>query len=249
MAYEHELALAEQAARKAGEALRNWRGAELTVLSQAGRDVKLQADRDAEAIVLETLSASGLPVLAEESGVAGNVTSGPYWVVDPLDGTVNYSRGLPISGVSIALAQGHESLAGAVYDFHRDELFAARRGANATCNGQAIRVAAPRPRSQSILCTGFPTKLDHGDASLRAAVELVQSFKKVRMLGSAALMLAYVAAGRADAYLENKVRFWDVAAGVLLIQCAGGYVDMRPVDDVPWGIELRCASHAALWET
>jgi myo-inositol-1(or 4)-monophosphatase len=147
------------------------------------------------------------------------------WVVDPLDGTNNFAHGFPVFAVSLAAIRGDEVLAGATYDPLRDELFAARRGGGATLNGRPIRVSARERLATSLVATGFPydkaTNPDNNIAQFAAVTPLVRG---IRRAGSAALDLAYVAAGRLEAYWERGTNAWDVAAGILLVREAGGRV-------------------------
>ncbi len=250
MPWRTERDLAEAAARHAGEKLREWFHQDKTVLSSEGRDIKLQADRDAEAAILGVLAESSHPVLAEESGEHGVVDGGaPFWVVDPLDGTLNFSRAIPLCCVSIALCVGTEPVVGVIYDFNRDELFSAASGEGAWLNGQAMRVSGIDDPAKGVLVTGIPTFRNIDDASMRGFLDEIRRFKKVRMFGSAALMLANVACGRVDAYAEDDIMLWDVAAGVALVKAAGGYVDVRPSKDLRWGRYVRCASHGRIWKT
>ncbi len=248
MAWEAERHVAEEAARAAGALLRRMMPEGTAVLSDAGRDIKTQADHDAEETILALLAKTGYPILAEESGAA-NLPAGdsPFWVVDPLDGTLNFSRGLPLCCVSVALMSGRESLVGVVFDFNRDECFSAAAGAGATLNGAAIRASDRGDARQAILLTGTPTHSDFSEAGLRPLLDRVQRFKKVRLLGSAALMLAYVATGRADAYAEDHIMLWDVAAGLCLVREAGGQVQIEDSGRVEWSVIARCAGNLAVF--
>jgi myo-inositol-1(or 4)-monophosphatase len=242
------LALAEKGARSAGARLRDEFGAPQKVLSEIGRDIKLQADQDAEALILEILSSSGYPVLAEESGEHGKCGSGPLWVVDPLDGTANYNRSVPSCCVSIALVEPPEFLVGVVYDFVRDELFSGIVGDGAWCNGSPISVSHLEKAAQAVISTGFPSRFDFNDPVFSTMMTQMQRFKKVRMIGAAALSLAYVACGRFDAHYEEGTMYWDIAAGAALVKAAGGVVEMVDSGQQPWTKSIRCASHAHIWD-
>ncbi|MCF6284863.1 MAG: inositol monophosphatase, partial [Candidatus Hydrogenedentes bacterium] len=221
-----------------------------TVLSDAGRDIKMQADRDAEKAILAQLAPSGFPVLAEESGAHGDVmNSGPVWVVDPLDGTMNFSREIPFYGTSIALLVAGKPVMGVIYDANRSETFSGIVSEGCWLNGIAVTVSNISDPSKAILATGLPTCSNHDSASLVTFVHDMGRFKKVRMLGSAALMLAYVAAGRIDAYSEDDIMRWDVAAGLARVQAAGGFVSDRPSERIEWGRYVRCAGNSKLWES
>jgi myo-inositol-1(or 4)-monophosphatase len=256
-----ERRLIEQTIRKAGDLLRSIHREPLEVLSAEGKDIKLQADRDSEQLIIDALRAARpYPVLGEESGEtggeAGADSDGPFWVIDPLDGTLNYSRGVPICCISIALVEndragggqgGDRVLAGAIYDFNRDELFSAAEGAGATLNGRPIRVAATTDPSQASLSTGFPAAADYSTGALMPLVQSVQAFKKVRMIGSAATSLAWVACGRFDAYIEDGVHLWDIAAGMLLVAEAGGDLQISDSPRGKWARRLRCAGNRRIW--
>ncbi|HOR29743.1 MAG TPA: inositol monophosphatase family protein [Candidatus Sumerlaeota bacterium] len=247
------LDLAVAAAREAGDILRRLGGQPVQVLSAEGRDIKTQADRDAETAILARLrDASPWPILAEESGDQGVPDVGPFWVVDPLDGTLNFARGIPLATVAIALMEADRPLLGVIYDFYRDELFRglAQPGAGLweIAGGQhPLSVSAVSDPRQAILATGFPTNRDYSEPALREMIGQIQRFKKVRMLGSAAWMLAAVACGRVDAYAEDDLYLWDVAAGVALVQAAGGYVELNPSPRGRWARRVRVASRKSLW--
>jgi myo-inositol-1(or 4)-monophosphatase len=219
-------ALAERAAKAAGRLLLEAKGQWQTVDSQLGRDIKLRADREADAVVLATLAeASPYPVLSEESGEVGTITeASAYWVVDPLDGTYNYFRDVPLCCVSVALCGGdHTPLLGCIYDFNHDELFTGGPGRPLQRNGSAL----PSPGGGEFLATGLPKKGDFSAERLSRFGPHVAPWKQVRLFGSAALSLAWTAAGRLDAYEEAGIMWWDVAAGIALVRAAGGAVTVE----------------------
>jgi len=202
-----------------------------TVHHVADRDVKIEADARLDQRVIAYLSRrSAWPILTEESGeVATSATAGRYqWIIDPLDGSVNHARGLPFSAVSIALWRGESPVLGVVHDLNRREVFTGIVGVGAWLNGQSIRTSRVRRVDQAILCSGLPIATNFSRASLGAFVRDAQRFQKVRLLGSAALSLAYVACGRADVYREQNIKVWDVAAGVAVVKAAGGAVSVSP---------------------
>ena len=224
MTSRESLALAERAAREAGRFLAAGPRREATVVEDARRDVKLRADREAEDRIVEILtSASRVPIVAEERMAESPTvaTTGTRWVVDPLDGTMNYLLGIPFCCVSVGLWKAGEPAVGAVYDFDRDEMFSAVVGEGAWLNDKAIRVRSV-PANRAVLFTGFPAATDFSPDGVARFVTQVGAFRKIRMVGSAALSLAYVAAGRGDAYFERDIRVWDVAAGLALVRAAGG---------------------------
>jgi len=197
------------------------------------RDVKIFADNKIESFIIDRLlKYSRYSILSEESGIIGqrkindNVI-GYRWIVDPLDGTLNFLKGIPICCVSIALWHGPNPLLGVVYDFNRNELFKGIVGGGAWLNNRAIKVGVVSQRSKAIICTGFPVGTNFSTDSIMKFVKTVQIYKKVRIIGSAALSLAYVSCGRVDCYWENDIQIWDVAAGLSLVKAAGGSINFE----------------------
>lgn len=241
-----ELALdtAVRAVREAGDLLLELGRKPMEVLSEIDHDIKLKADELAEARILEVLQKElPLPVLTEESGEHGVVRADePMWVVDPLDGTFNYSRGMPLCCSSVGLWAGGQPVVGAVYHFFHEELFTGVVGRGAWLNARPIRVSGVTRLAQASLATGFPHQQDYGDESLGRFIRQVQGSKKIRMLGSAALMGAYVACGWLDAYVEDDVWLWDIAAAAAIVQAAGGIVQVRPGQAGRWAREIICAA-------
>ena len=228
------LALAEKAAVLAGDHLANNREDAL-IDSLFQRDVKTSADRESERLIVEVLmSYSDITILSEEQGVvvsSADTSNDVRWIVDPLDGSLNYIRGIPICCVSIGMIAGNKPLLGAVYDFNRKELFTGIAEAGAWLNGNSIKVSDKKDECAAVLLTGFPASTDYAAQALRDYVDQVRSFKKVRLLGSAALSLAYVAAGKADAYFERDIMLWDVAAGLAILLGAGGEYSIRTTNE------------------
>ena len=164
-------------------------------------------------------------ILAEESGDSQRVESNSEyrWIVDPLDGTANYIHGFPFSSVSVALMRGAELIVGVVYDPLREELFHAEKGRGAFLNGEAVTVSSNQEPGRCLLATGFPFRAKElSSLYFQALGSLFENFSDFRRAGSAALDLAYVACGRVDGFWEVTLKTWDIAAGVLLIEEAGG---------------------------
>lgn len=228
MTWQRELDLATAATRAASRLLVTSFAADAGVLSHEGKDIKTRADSASEALIVQMLAPSGMPVFGEESVQEVQRPPGLHWIVDPLDGTMNFSRGFPIYAVSIALWQGDTPVLGVVADIARETLFSGIVGAGAWRDGLPIRVSSVCTPAQAVLATGFPTGCDYGTDSLSAFVQRVQAFKKVRMIGSAVLSLAMVAQGTFDAYFEEDIMIWDVAAGLALVAAAGGRISARP---------------------
>ncbi len=231
----NDLELAVLAARAGGTIVSD--GFDRAVVPEYKRrfDPVTETDHASEAAILSLL-AEHRPddaVLAEESG--GTIPDGRLWIIDPLDGTVNFVHGIPQVSVSVGLWEGSTPLAGVIYDPLRDECFAAAANEGATLNDRPITVSATSNLDRSVVATGFP--YDHGDyADEYAAVvgAVLASVNGIRRFGSAALDFAWVAAGRYEAYWELNLQPWDQAAGILIVREAGGRVtDMYGVDSVP----------------
>jgi myo-inositol-1(or 4)-monophosphatase len=227
LAPEALLATAVAAARAGGEVLRgNFASAEPLEVSKKGKnDFVTRIDREAEDAVVSLIRGRHPThaLLAEESSAAPGAEA--EWIIDPLDGTTNYIHRYPFFATSVAVRVGGEVVAGAVYDPLKDEMFAAAKGAGATLNGAPIRVSACASLADALLVTGFPfrsmVKLPQFLASLE---QLIQTSSGVRRDGSASLDCCYVACGRLDGFWECGLSAWDIAAGALLVEEAGGKV-------------------------
>ena len=223
-----EYQLARQAATAAADLLRRDYLKDAQVTDDRDKDIKTQADVAAQALILSHLEPTGIPVLAEEDDVKALDLAHPVWLVDPLDGTLNFTRGFAMAAVSIALWDNGQPVLGVVQDIFHGRAYTGVVGEGAWCDDQPLRVSAVDAVGQAILATGFPSGRRYDTESLLGFVHAVQSYKKVRMLGSAALMLAQVAAGHFDVYEEEDIYLWDVAAGLALVRAAGGQFTMAP---------------------
>jgi myo-inositol-1(or 4)-monophosphatase len=225
------LAIAREASKKAGAYLSHPEHNGRHIITDNNKDVKIAADRYSEKIILEYLEGqSDFSILSEEAGFIDRKGRSSTWIVDPLDGSLNYSRGIPLCCVSIALWEHNRPLLGVIYDFNRDELYSGIVGKGAWCNGQEIRPSNVGTREQAVLCTGFPVNSDFSAESLMMFIKKIQQYKKIRLVGSASLSLAYVASGKADAYMENNIMIWDVAAGLAIAQGSGCSLNMSDGD-------------------
>jgi myo-inositol-1(or 4)-monophosphatase len=223
------LDVAVDAARGAAELLRAEYRNDAGVRSADGHDIKTQADIAAEAYIVDRITPSGFPVLAEESaGTCSPNLRGMHWVVDPLDGTFNFCRGFDVCAVSVALCDGTEPVLGVVVDIASGRIYSGSLESGAWLDNEPINVSAISTTAQAVLATGFPTARNYEASSLAKFVGQVQAYKKVRMIGSAALSLAFVASGVFDAYVEEDIMVWDVAAGLAIVAAAGGTVRMEP---------------------
>jgi myo-inositol-1(or 4)-monophosphatase len=222
------LDIATEAALSAGAILQSYWG-NLEKIEEKGRpgDLVTEADAAAEAVILQILKRHfpAHQILAEESGQQGNMDSRFLWAIDPLDGTTNYAHQYPLSATSIALLIDGIPQVGVIFDpFHR-ELFRAARGLGATRNRQPIRVSTTDQLSRSLLVTGFAyDRRETVDNNYAEFCHLTHLTQGVRRGGAASLDLAYLACGRLDGYWERGLSPWDLAAGVVLVQEAGGKV-------------------------
>lgn len=221
--------IAIETAKRAGEILLEGFGTTFKISEKEGKNnLVTEFDNRSEEFIISNLKQRfpEFSFLAEESGPTNNVHSNGYlWVIDPLDGTVNYAHNLPIFSVSIALIKNKEILCGVIYNPILDEVFVAEKNKGAYLNSQPLAVSKCNKLDNSFLVTGFPYNIDSNPG--HCVDQFVQMLKRgipVRRLGSAALDLAYVAAGRFDGFWEINLNPWDVAAGVLLVEEAGGMV-------------------------
>jgi len=168
-----------------------------------------------------------------EEGIVGDQESDYQWVVDPLDGTVNYFYGIPHFCVSIALRRQREIILGVIFDPMRDELWTTEKGQAALLNGKEIHVSARAALAEAVLSVGLSKTTATIEAGFPLLEKMVHRARKCRLLGSAALDMAYVACGRLDAYIEQGISLWDIAAGWILVENAGGKVELQPRRDAP----------------
>ncbi|RWB69321.1 MAG: inositol monophosphatase [Mesorhizobium sp.] len=227
-----------QAAMKAGRSLSRDFGEvqNLQVSMKGPGDYVSQADRKAEEIVYAELSKArpGYAFLMEERGAVEGEDAQHRWIVDPLDGTTNFLHGIPLFSVSIALERQGQVVAGVVYNPAMDELYTAERGGGAFMNDRRLRVAGRSKLTDAVIGCGMPHlgRGQHGNFLIELR-NVMAEVSGVRRLGSAALDLAYVAAGRMDGFWETGLSSWDIAAGILLVREAGGFVsDMGGAQDM-----------------
>ena len=218
--------LAVNAAMEAGNFLNKNKLEEKEIYEEKGRDIKLIIDQDTEKLIRSNLQVTDIPILGEEYG--GDIANGKYWVIDPIDGTANYFRGLDECCVSIALMENDEALIGVIYNFNNDQMYTAVKNHGAFLNNTKISVSDIASRDKASITTGFPAS-ESIESSMNF-LENLKGWKKVRMFGSAALSCAYVASGKCDYYAEKGVYLWDIAAGICLVKEAGGSADFKLID-------------------
>ncbi|QIN81652.1 inositol monophosphatase [Rubrobacter tropicus] len=220
-----ELDAAVGAAEAAGDLLREGFGRQRSIRYKGEVDLVTEMDERAEGAIREALLGA-FPdhgMLAEEGGsLSGGGDA--RWIVDPLDGTTNYAHGLPVFAVSVALERSGEVVLGVVHDPMRGETFVAEKGLGATLNGEALTPTGEEDLARGLVATGFPYDRNNVPAALELFGTLSLRAQGMRRLGAAALDLCYVAAGRLDAYYERGIHAWDVAAGALILEEAGGRI-------------------------
>ena len=229
----HYVDAAEEAARAAGELLRAEFNRSRQVNTAEAHDIKLQIDVDAQAIITDLLLKK-FPehALYGEEGIVGDQNSDHQWVVDPLDGTVNYFYRIPHFCVSIALRLKGEIIVGVIYDPLREEMWRGQKGQTPKLNGKPCHVSDRADLAEAVVSVGLSKTGVTIDAGVPVFQEMVHRARKCRLMGSAALDMAYVACGRFDAYIEQGVSLWDIAAGWLLIETGGGMVEATPRTDM-----------------
>jgi myo-inositol-1(or 4)-monophosphatase len=216
------------AAQLAGAILRQNYETELMVDELKRHDIKLNIDVRCQRVIADhLLGAFGDYEILGEEGNEGVLGAENQWIVDPVDGTVNYFYGIPHFCVSIALRRRGEIILGVIFDPMMNELFTVEKGGRPLRNGQAIAVSRRNQLADSVITVGFSKTTESIEKGGARFVRLAHDVRKVRILGSAALAMAYIACGRLDAYIEESVNIWDVAAGILLVESAGGRVEMR----------------------
>jgi myo-inositol-1(or 4)-monophosphatase len=230
------LNFAKETALLAGEVIRNKFGTITRWRTKEGRgDVVTEVDIESEALVLRRIR-EAYPthnIVTEESGRISGVEGEPTWYIDPLDGTGNYTRGIPFFATTLAVARGNQVLASATYDPLRDEMFNAAFGMGAYLNDKLLRIEPDDNMEDVSVSLSWSRRREGSDLFPRYIERLAPHTSYFRRLGSAALAIAYVAAGRIDAYIQGQINPWDIAAGVLMMSEAGGLVtdfDGNPVD-------------------
>jgi myo-inositol-1(or 4)-monophosphatase len=232
------LNFAMQTAREAGQILLDKFGRKINISKKGDTNLVTEADLASEKFIIERIR-SHYPkhsILAEESGaavIAGGASLWK-WIVDPLDGTTNFAHGYPCFCVTIALEHEGKIVVGATYDPTRDEMFSAERGNGVSLNNKRVRVSETEKLDQALLVTGFPYDVSERDNFARHFTDLILKSRGIRRDGSAAIDMAYVACGRFDGFWEEGLNPWDVAAGVLFVEEAGGRVSYY--DDSPFSI-------------
>jgi len=246
----HYLETAVEIAREAGALVSTFYERRIGYETKGEFDLVTAADRASEKLIVERLRTHfpSHTVVAEEG--SGYTSSSEYtWYVDPLDGTTNFAHGFPAFNVTLGLARAGEMVAGVVFDPIRQECFTAERGAGAYLNNRRVHVSSAKRLSDSLASTGFPSRKRHHNVNIHFYYQLAMASHGVRRTGSAAIDLAYVACGRLDFFWEFGLKPWDMAAGTLLVEEAGGRVsDMKGGPHVVRTSEHLLADNGALHE-
>ena len=228
-----EINIAIKAALSSGKYLKKNKTELNKTSSSDPRDIKLDADEASENLIKKIINENSYyEILAEESGESSEDLGTTFWVVDPLDGTANYNRDIPICCVSIGMIKDMKPLFGVIYDFNNDEIyFGDCINKVATLNDSPIQVSKVDDKKDGVLITGLPFNTDYSDSSLNNLIGDMQSWKKTRMIGSAAMASCYIASGRAEVYKEKGIYLWDILAGAAIVEAAGGLAEIKNVRD------------------
>jgi len=229
---QEDLTLAILAVRTGASLLKTASRSMSRIEESIGREWKVCADHEIEGAILRVLQdGSNYPILSEETGELSGVGK-RKWLVDPLDGSANFSRGLPLYAISVGLWEDGRPILGAVLEMPSERLFHGVVGRGAWCERDQIqRDSSSSPVAiKAILCTGFPVGMNHSAEEFQTLIGAFRHFGKTRMLGSAALMLCYVASGQVDSYWERQIALWDVGAALAIVQAAGGVINISEPD-------------------
>ena len=231
--FDKEIEIAIKAAKTAGRYLKEEKKNLNLKINSNPRDTKLIADIKSEKLILDILEKeSKYPVLAEETGKSSDDLGEIFWVVDPLDGTANYNRNIPICCVSIGLVRNMKPVIGVIFDFNNSDIFVGNNvNKQATLNNIDINVSDIEKRNDGVLITGLPFNTDYSDNALKKLISDMQTWKKVRMIGSAAMASCYVASGKAELYKEKGIYLWDIIAGAAIVESAGGKAEINNINE------------------
>jgi myo-inositol-1(or 4)-monophosphatase len=242
------LTIALDAATQAGQLIKSNFGSDLTVNEMQRHDIKLELDVRSQKLITEIILKNDPThaILGEEEGDLGG-QGDVEWIVDPIDGTVNYYFNIPHFCVSIAARnrQTKEMLLGVIHDPMQNETWSVVKDGAPMLNGKPISASARAAMAEAVVTVGFSKSKSALDAGFERYKRIAYDVRKTRMLGSAALALAYIACGRLDAYVEEQISLWDIAAGVMLVEAAGGKVTTAPSTVKP-GTMFICATNGKL---
>jgi len=208
------------------------------------REIKSKADHKSEEIILEHLKKTNISILSEESGkVLTNKDSEYRFIIDPLDGTVNYTRGFGLSSVSIALYKGDNPIFGTLGVFPSMDIAWGGREYGAFLNDKEIKVSKISNKSEALICSGFPSRYEFDSQNMDELFSILAQYLKVRMIGSASYSILQIAMGNAEAYFEKGIMLWDVAASLAILEGAGGKFEVENLDN---GVQLEVFANNGL---
>ena len=206
------------------------------------KEIKSFADSFFEKKILTQLTPFGFPILTEESGyLTNNSNSDTFFIVDPLDGTFNFVKGLGPCALSIALWRDKKPIFGVIYDLVTRQLIYGGSKFGSYCDNNKITVSDTKNKSDASICTGFPTRFELNDSNLNDFFNIIKPFAKVRMIGSASISLANVARGISDVYFERDIMLWDIAAGIAIVDGAGGKYLLKESSE-RWSYEVHASN-------
>ena len=220
----NEILLAKKAAKESGDLLINNKSEYNLRLNSNSKDTKLKADIESEEVIKSIITEnSSFPILAEESGKSNDDLGDTFWVIDPLDGTANYNRNIPICCISIGLIKDMKPILGVIYDFNNDDMYVGDiYSKKSVMNDQIIKTSNISNKEEGILITGLPHDSDYSEQALSNMIDDMQKWQKIRMMGSAAMAACYVASGKVEQYQEKGIYLWDVIAGAAIVESSGG---------------------------
>ncbi len=220
----NNLEIAIHAAKSAAKKLKKIKKQKIQIKSELGKDIKLEADSISENAIIKVIKRnSPYPILSEESSQKIDFSKeNILWIIDPLDGSLNFSRDIPFYCISISLWKSGNPVLGVVYDIVNNNLYHGEVNVGAFCNNKKINCSIITSKKKSILATGFPVYSDFSSKELDNFIKNIQEFKKIRLFGSAAMSIINVAKGSIEAYCENDIAIWDVAGALAILKAAGG---------------------------
>ena len=220
----NEIDLAKRAAKESGDLLLNNKSEYNQRLNSNSKDTKLKADIESESLIKSIITEnSSFPILAEESGKSNDDLGDTFWVIDPLDGTANYNRNIPVCCISIGLVKDMKPILGVIYDFNNDDMYVGDTySKKSVMNDQIINTSNISKKENGILITGLPHNSDYSEQALNSMIDDMQKWQKIRMMGSAAMAACYVASGKVEQYQEKGIYLWDVIAGAAIVESSGG---------------------------
>lgn len=202
------------------------------IIKKTDHDVKIRGDLESEKVIINYLTnKTEFKVLSEESYNDLDYEDDYVWIVDPIDGSVNYSRKIPFYAISLALWKKNKPILGIIYDLSNDDLYSGIVNEGAWLNSKKIKVSNCKKLSNAIMATGFPVSSNFSKKNILEFIDLVKCCHKVRIFGSAALSMSLLSSGKLDSYLENSIKIWDVAAGIAIVKAAGGCFEIKKSND------------------